>query len=285
MLLNKSFLTQDTLKCALYEAAVPSCLTEAIGVTLLEVLLVLVIISAIIVTSLMFYNSLENDKDILQLRATVDMLSEAAAQFYQANCVYGGLLNPNNVSGNIVPVDVTKSLIQPGFLNAFPNPNPLVNTSQQNVAYIVQFNQFTSPRMQPVCANPPQCTATSLVNIGTIVLWRIQVSVLANDINMLNANRGILGADCTSSLAAGQQGGNTVAPCSAGKAGPYLVFERLPSYPAVSAQALSPFWLSNPLLRQFTQMYNTLPMTFLTGSSAGHQYFYCPNGGISPSSS
>lgn len=250
------------------------------GITLLEVLLVLAIGGVLFVLSIQQYNSLRQDAYVQQLRLNIDILLHAAAGYYQANCPKGGKLDPALVTNPVVTLSIPSDLISGGYLTSnFPTPNPLVNSaSSGNVyqGYTVQFKEYTYPRNQQVCSNPPTCTVSTAEQIGTIVAWQIQVTVSMQNTSQtqLATYQNYLAADC---LTGGGSGGGSIAFCSDNVAGNYLAFDRLPSYVISNPNAVSTFWPSNPLLKQFNQMYTTNPITDLTGQSDSpeYQYYYC----------
>lgn len=249
------------------------------GVTLLEVLLVIAIALSIIVLSLRQYYGFRVQTDMLRVRTNVDILLQAAAGYYQANCPKGNLLDPTIATGMVKPLNITTDLINSGYLSpTFPQPIPLVDSTGPGGGYIVQFNQYTMPRTQLVCSDPPTCTPAlaTPAQIGTIVIWKIQVAVLMRNISatqLANA-KNIIGADCLSN-ATGTPPMSSL--CSAHQTGNYLVFERLPSYVTSNPDSQSDLWLTTPITKQFVQMYTTNPITDLTNQShtPEYQYYYC----------
>jgi hypothetical protein len=246
------------------------------GITLLEAVLVLAVGASIILFSFRQYESFREDADVLQLKTNVDQLFQAAAGYYQANCPQGKLLDPT-IATNPKAIDITNDLITPGYLEAsFPTPNPLVDSTGPGSGYVVQFNEYTMPRTIPVCADPPACDISTPQQIGTIVMWQIQVSVLMKNTSpgQLAEFQNYLEADC---LSKNTGPGGTVLPCSTNPTGNYVVWQRLPSFATSNWNAESTYWPSIPFLNQFKQMYTTNPITDLTGQShtPEYQYFYC----------
>jgi len=248
------------------------------GMTLIEVLLVLAIAMSILVMSLRQYYSYRLDADMMQLSFNVNTLFEAAAAYYQANCGPGKQLDPNVTTATRKPLNITTDLINAGYLASnFPIPNPLVDGTAPGSGYVVQFNEYTMPRMQPVCSDPPDCTTSTPIQVGTIIIWKIQVAVATNNMTAVRlANtQAFLQADCVSTVSGSPP---MSALCSTNPTtGTYLVFERLPSFVNSDLRARSPDWLSMPLLKQFNQMYTTNPITDLTNQShtPEYQYYYC----------
>jgi hypothetical protein len=151
-----------------------------------------------------------------------------------------------------------------------------VDTAVGYLGYTVQFNKHTSPRYSQVCQDPPTCSSFTNTQIGTVVLWEIQVSVtpINTSPDELQKYQSYLAANCTGTLS----GFPTETPlCSSGPTGTALVFQRFPSEVITNAGFGSTFWPSMPLLKQFKQMYSTDPMSDLTSQdhSTEYQYFYC----------
>lgn len=250
---------------------------QVMGIGLLEALLALAVGLTIFVLSLRQYYSYRVSADMLGVQSNVDTLFLAAAGYYQANCPKGKLLDPSVATGPVKAINITTDLINAGYLaSSFPIANPLVDSTGPGKGYVVQFNQYTSPRMQQVCSNPPTCTLTIPQQIGTIVIWKIQVAVLMKNTSaaQLANDQNYLAADCLSQVSGSPA---TSALCSANQKGNYLVFERLPSFSTSNPNAQSSLWLSSPRLQQYNQMYTTNPITDLTNQShtPEYQYYYC----------
>lgn len=234
---------------------------KQIGITLVEVMLVLVIGMSLIVFSIRQYQAWQRDTDLDRLSYNVDQLFQAMSGFYYANCGLTGRLSPTTSSP--VLVNMTNDLITPKFMDALP-PNPFVTAT---TGYVLQFNQYTQDRNIDITCGTNCSTPRK---IGTIVRWSAQVSVLVNDTANVAAYQQRLQATCLSSL-----NGSTVYPCSANRTGNYLVWERIASLPTGRYDVNSTFWPVMPLVQQFNQMYTTSPILNLTGTSGANQYFYC----------
>ena len=252
------------------------------GATLIEIILVIVIASAIIYLSIQQYLSFRRDADAAQVQSNVNAIFQAMTAFYRTNC-YGtqydtatsalipGTLNPNNATPPAIsqPINITNDLITPKFLTTPITQNPIVDELGSGTnGYVAQFNRPAIP------ADRMECTTTGCatsVSIGKIYTWKIQVAVQLHDTATAEQYLKILGGDCLSNFA-----GGVVTPCAAGSTGTFVVWERLPNY--ANIQAVSNYWVTMPTVSQFTQMYTTYPITTLTdGSSAGNQYFLCGN--------
>lgn len=275
------------------------------GITLIETLLVLAIGSMILIMGMRQYQVYQLDSQIRQIKYNVDTIFQAMAFFYRANCLgptdaYSGVilmpgkLNPSSPSyKDPFPINLQTDLVNGGFLSTtLPTIvalSPLVDsTGKDTNGYAVQFNRYTQDRF--ICtigvaaASPNDVSCSNKVKIGTIVLWKAQVAVLMQDPAKAATYRTLLGGDCLSSYT-----GGGVAKCSAGAAGNYVVFERLPSFSSAALQ--TGYGLTNPTIQQFNQMYTTYPINSLLrvdpstgqpgrvpaagGAGTEPQYFLC----------
>lgn len=273
------------------------------GLTLLEAILAITIAGAIIVMGLRQYQSLQRENYLRQINANVDAIFQAAAYYYYANCK-GGTLDILNNPPTTRVININSDLITPRYLLMTIPSNPLI--SGTGVAgYLVQFNQATSARN--VCTSTGCATSTQ---IGTNVIWRIQVSALLRDSTMSSSYQRITNADCVTSIMAG----GSVASCANAASfasacqflltptgipiidfifswfasligcnnninnyNNYLTWERLPSM--ASPNSTADTWVTMPIVKQFKQMYETNPITNLTNTSHNpeYQYFQCGN--------
>ncbi len=270
------------------------------GMTLLEIMLVTTIGAALLVGSFKMYQSMEIENNLEQVQYNVDVLFQSLAGYYHANC-YGqgditstgaptspGTLNPKVSPAPVSPkpIDIIGDLVNPGYLAKWPLVNvPLLDNTNVAETYVVQFNE--APPITPIQVNAcvildpskPCVSQLSTVaalnnlpsaapNISQTIVWKAQVAVKLADPDAAAAFAGRLSADCTSDLS-----GSTVSPCSAGTPGPYLVWERLPSF--ASPETRSSFWISMPLLKQFNLQYTHDQMYELQNSNAGTQNYLC----------
>lgn len=210
-----------------------------LGVTLLEILLVLAIGSSLLLFAVNQYQKYREQQYPQQLRLQIDQLFQAALGYYQANC------KAEKISGGTV---VTPTQLQQlGFLSSRWSPiNPLVSD------YIIQYNAISpSSRFIYTCYNgtcePPQAIDPATKNVMT---YHIQVAakLVTTSPNLINAYKTILGADCVSSA-----NGQSVQPCSAGSPGNYVVWTRSPSL--ATYQSNSNLWPSLHQLRIFNLQY------------------------------
>lgn len=245
------------------------------GITLLEILLVMAISSAIIVFGIQQYNSYQNNLYQNQLRHNVDSLFQGLANYYRANCIEyqntsGAAIKPGLIDPDVYavpfPIDIDNDLatiqsITPGFLSGWPfQENPLVD------GYVVQFN-WTHPNLRY-----QKLSDGTTMPIGTIYLLTAQVAVHLSPMALKNANayKQLLAADCLSDV--GSTPG-VVSPCTSASTGEYLVWERLPSFGSPSTT--TDLWPGMPLVNQFLQMYTTYPMNTLTNKTTTNQGFWC----------
>ncbi len=262
-------------------------LRQQSGLTLVETMLVAVISLLMITMGIRQYQSYQRDSDVAQVVYNVDQILQAAGYYYQANCrnqfnattgtyVTGsGTLDPSNNPPNPLLINAYTDLWQAGFLKTPIKYVPLVYmtgspTDQSAILkpYVVQFN-LTTPQQQRTVSLSDGTTA----NLGTIYVWRAQVSVLLNDSTTAKQYLQLLRGDCLSHLQ-----GSIVAPCPAVPTAPtsldkYVVFERLPSTTGTSTS--SGLEVNNASVNQFNQQFNTYPMLYLTGTSSSSQNYLC----------
>lgn len=244
------------------------------GLTLLEVLLVLVIGLSIIVLSLQQYLAYRRDTDTFQVQANVDLIFQASERYFRANCAQG------NFKASYAPLTMgvtLDTLMTGGYLTVANNRmqvNPLVDSNSPGQGYIIQFNQFHDPTTGLLPKRLVTLSAGGQAAVGSITIWKAQVAVkiLAPEIVTY---KNILAAECISSYNAASQ---NVTPCSQvgvnNTNGDYLVFSRLPSFP--TSKTNYNYWLATPTVKQFTQMYQVSPILLLTGGAyTNSQYYIC----------
>ena len=240
------------------------------GVTIFELLLVLVIAGLIIALGIQQYGSYQRQAQYNNLSRNVNLIFQSMAGYHQANCHLNkdyngvptteGLLDPSNTVVFPTPppppfsqvINIATDLSAPGFFTQKIIASPLVDTSVGAagfLGYIAQFNLSTLTRQ----AQEDNGTQAGIpVTIGTVYLWRLQVAVKMlnpTSVNMKNY-KNLLAADCISELS-----GNTVTPCDSSPPadGSFLVWERPPSF--ALPDSISSTWPSTPRLKQFNVMY------------------------------
>lgn len=248
------------------------------GVTILEVILVLVIMGGILFLSISQYMAFQRDADVIRVQTNVDLIYNAMVKYFRANCnipnsPFTGYYNAQSLTIPMSFLIIGKYLVIEN--NIIPS-SPIANVSRGNNAYLLQFNQIQTPT--PPFYLPERTiktgsqTAPKTTSLGAIELWQIQVAVELSDKANATLYKNLLGADCLSNRVAG----TIVTPCdqAPANANQYAVWSRLPSF--ASSQANSNYWESKPILRQFSQMYSTSPILSLTNNTAtGSQYYTC----------
>lgn len=249
------------------------------GVTIFEIMLVLVIMAGILYFSISQYLLFRRDADIRIVQSNVDMLYDSMVKYFYANCDDPTV---DRVLYSYYPQQYyplrLNTLINSQYLILPPNQlmpfSPIVNVKGKDQGYMLQFNQFVNKTPPPVL---PQRTIQvspdgTTVNAGSIILWQIQVAVELQDKTNAKLYKNLLGADCLSNAS-----GNYVIPCedAPANADQYAVWMRLPGLG--SSEANSSYWQTKPLLRQFNQMYGTDPILSLTyeTSLTQTQYYRC----------
>lgn len=249
------------------------------GLTMLEVLLVLAIAGVLLVAGFRQFQSFRADADVTQVRANVDAYLQAAALYYTANCTNPwdpiaknyitnastGTLDPTHTpappdSGDSYKDEegtAMKDILEQNYIGHELPASPIAED------YVVQFNRSDADR---------EITISSGANkkIGTTVIWRIQVAVKLKNPSKANIYLLLLRGDCLTNNA------NDTCPNTGNQ---YVVFERLPSFPTLTGEAMSNYWMTMPLLKQFNQLYSIYPAMYLVDTTgdipAGKQYFLC----------
>jgi prepilin-type N-terminal cleavage/methylation domain-containing protein len=287
------------------------------GVSLLEMILVLAILSAVAVAALRFFAQRQYQMNETKILANVNQLFQATSHFYYANCRRAldtngniqseGRLDPTVTDSSgiatTLAINIQNDLLTPGYIltGDWHPANPLVDNSADNKGYYVQFNRVTEGGNDPttgisVCSAydlTPSCHSTSGAPLDPTqsppnptvrshaVTWVIQVAVKLSS-TLTEAQwtqiKNDLDAQCISSLTS-----NTVAPCSAGpdKKG-YLVWQRTISY--LRANTSSDYWVSMPYVKQFQDQYTNDPMGGYVGvtnetlnSTSGKSWYNAQN--------
>lgn len=244
------------------------------GVTILEVMLVMVISATVVVLGIKLYERFHANAEAENLKQNIDAIFDGGYQYYLANCSTSGALSSPTSSSVAVKLSTLKTS---GYLNSKDIiPNELVDSGTADQDYIVQFNRSEVDRL--VCLND-DCSEEQ--KIGNIVLWKIQVSAKLKNAETASAYQAYLVADCLSSL--GTDDPPSVALCSAETPGDYIVFERAPVSIASRIGNQPPLALSMPRVDMLRQNESSLPLSYLLNSTdaADAQYYGCggPMGG------
>lgn len=258
--------------------------TKQSGVTLLELLLVMLVAGSILVMGYRLYDTFQSDADVEIVKSNVDVIFQGMQSYYRKNC-YGttrsdqtvdpGTLNPAYVPASPpqLPIDIQTDLINTGYISTNIVKTSIVNPVGAGFdGYIAQFNKLTYDRQVctdgPTGAGPTDCT----VNVGKVTSWQAQVSVRLDKLTTAAQYLALLTGDCRSTLS-----GSTVLPCEvSGNTGGYIVFQR--SVSSAVPKEGSTYWGTMPTVLQFKQMYTTYPITSLTsGTTTANQNYLCAN--------
>jgi type II secretory pathway pseudopilin PulG len=280
------------------------------GITLLEVILVLTIASALLVLSTRIYRLHQQQLQITRLQYNLDAMFNALSQYYYANCSNSsaaGGLNPGG--GNLwSSTGSGVNLSQPQLMGLYTasyglkdylkltnlaNNDSIVDNSGDTNAvqysgYVLQFNPKITTNAETIgaCTTTPGCgtpVETAHVTNTSTVLFSMQVAIKvfmpssfssAQKLAYVTAYQNALGADCSSVLVSG-----VVTPCASATASStnnYLVFTRMPSFS--SSTAASRLWQSLPYLKQFNVQFTHDQMYELTYGSFGTPIYYVCGG-------
>lgn len=249
------------------------------GVTLLEIIFVLIIAGTFVILALRQYQIYQLDADLRQVKANVDTLFQAMSGYYKANCIQNrdyysgtpltqGALDPTVSGSNLppqIPISITQNLV-PTYLAQWPVTEvPSIVNDDKGEGYIVQFNLANSPPVWRTITN-----GNNSVQVGQIYFWNIQVAVQLANPDLATTFQNLLAADCISTLS-----GTTVLPCNqtTGQGGDYLVWSLSPSN---ATGQLSTLWPTMPLLLQFKRQYTTDDMRALNDPTfENSQYYLC----------
>jgi len=250
------------------------------GLGLVELFLVLIVGAGILFYSIQQYLSYKRDADVMQVRYNVDTLFQAMSRYFRANCNISISPHPHpdteflsaDYPQKFLPVTMA-DLQSKGYLTENLPLSPLIDYTTAAQGYVMQFNQISPLPPREITLSAP---GTPQASIGQIILWQAQVSVLLNNPKTAIQYQQLLQANCLSVATAA--GANIiVTPCSGGvppTQQAFAVFERQPSLSSETAN--SSYWLTNPVVKQFTQMYTTDPILVLTdGTQSATQYYVC----------
>jgi|GEM_PF-2384946 len=228
------------------------------GVTLLEIMLVLVIAASFILLGLQTFRQFSLQGNINKASYNVNVLFKALRGYYLSNCIANrtydtgaeiksATLDPSSssyISTASVGINIASQLVTPGYLTNWQAAfSPVV------ASYVVQLNRYNTATKTVQFCYSGTCVGQPTVETNNVYLWTAQVAIQINDVARINQYKEMLGADCISRLS-----GSIVTPCSQSPvAANFLVFERLPSF--VASEGNSPLWLSMPNVKQFKEQY------------------------------
>ncbi len=193
------------------------------GVTLFETILVLTLGAGIVYFSINQYLSYRLAADAQQIKYNVDVITQAATGFYQANCNINTttptVLDPAT-SASTVPLDIGNQLQNAGYLTQTIPLNPLVNEETGTwKGYTVRLIKTTTPRY--ACVTGTNATGTTPASgcsvsaqVGTILNWAIQTSVVVKNPAIAQQLKNMTGATCLSSLQTDGTGVSQAVNCS-----------------------------------------------------------------------
>ena len=224
-------------------------LQNQIGLSLIEVMLVLAVAASMLVFGIRQYQQFKLQQDIRQVQQTIDSLFVALGHYYQAYCGSGLSLDPAQTPDNpfvILPSDLVAEQFLPANWNAIKVPFvssyiTQLNLNDANVLNVQGCWNFGTYTCGSLDTLPPTST-------GYVYTWRIQVAIQLTTGANAQAYKAALGADCLSTL-----NGDAVTPCSSTSTGNFLVWERWPSF--ASQQIVSNLWMSMQQLKQFNIQY------------------------------
>jgi type II secretory pathway pseudopilin PulG len=274
------------------------------GITLIEVLLVLVIAAVILALGIQQYQFYKRDADIDQVKNSVDTVFQAMSHYYWANCSppSGYDQNPCGTSArsalvvcpttvttvvNPVTINITTDLITPSFLTAsnLTIQNIIDHKDQNGLTsaingYTLQYNLFYKPD-----SNIPTrqfCKDNVCTTVAFIIIWKMQIGVkLTLDASKFADNyKNLLEADCTSDYADKCGTFPPPPPPPVGQPVPpvtptakYLIFTRYPGQ--VNSEAQSIYWQLNPIAKDFKQQYENQADWYLATNASTPRYYYC----------
>jgi type II secretory pathway pseudopilin PulG len=249
------------------------------GVTLIEAVLVLLLVSAIIVLGIRQFQRYERDNQIREVQASVDQLFEALAMYYQTYCRQNpAVVFPQPPTPAPVTVRIASgvnALVTTGYLSKWsPLVNAIVDTSYGEKGFTAQFLGFTSTdgRMPSstfynwtgnLSGTPSTLSATQVAfpqsamsvpqNVGVMYVWISHIAMKLTSTLDPKAYQGRTGASCYST--------NPLTPCATatacGGAGSscYLIWESLPTKASRSSQSTLAPTMSR--IKAFTNLYYT----------------------------
>lgn len=215
------------------------------GITLIEVMLVMVIASTLILMGIRMYTQYQRDAEIIEMKYNIDALFQAMSKYYYANCNTSQFLDTSN--GSIaVTMDTLKD---GGYLTAdIRAVSELLNTNNA-APYMMQFNPSTQRYLYD--GN----------NMGNVAVWSMQITVDTTRKGNWGTDSGraalssMMGADCMSGKMTLDGSGMQINyPCRAATIpsvpNPKPSWERMMSNVGVNALSTS-YWMTMPTVRMF----------------------------------
>jgi type II secretory pathway pseudopilin PulG len=234
------------------------------GMTIFEILLVLVIAGAILLLGMRQYQVFKMGADAEELKDIVNNIAVAAANYYRANCDYS--LKATSPfwqedppqTGHYITIDIKNDLEAGGFLRP-QKFNALVykTSTDPYEGFTVRFNPYVTPVQ--TCTQSSGGVCQNKVSTGFAINWLIWVTVC-----LKNPTQGTFLKSATDAL-------DLTASCDTGSR---LFFSFIPTQVLLPQSSNA---LIAPVQQQFKQMYTTDNQSYLlsTTGAADTQYYYC----------
>ncbi|MES2218926.1 MAG: hypothetical protein V4501_11010 [Pseudomonadota bacterium] len=179
-------------------------IAKQLGVTLLELLLVFAVASAVTLMGFKFYNNYQTQLLISEVGQQVGFLFDGLRLFYYANCMRGGLLGQTSTTPIVVLSGGGNTILLPYLIQPVQTQNRLLKYTDSNTyyGYIAQFNLHTTARI------PPNTTyqGNGATMVGVSVNWSSEVSIEPANTTILNTLQSSLGAECSSNYVNASKG-------------------------------------------------------------------------------
>lgn len=254
------------------------------GVTLIEMLLVMLLASTIIFFGINTIQRYRAEQEFNQIKFNIEVLFQALRQYYQANCgKQGGPLDPvtnPKVIDQPFLIDL-RSHLQGYLATNWPNYNAQVDDQDKKLykGYGAQLNPKVRDNARSIrtcikdSSGLPVCSFTSLENNNVkSLIWQFQAVVKINDPDNAQRYRAMAGADCVVDSVPDDAPVNCTTDAST--TGQYLVWQRAPSYAPMSIG--SELWITTPRVKQFNLQYTHDPMYDLSNpDSSTVKYYLC----------
>lgn len=249
-----------------------------IGVSLVEVMLVLAIGGFLVMMGLRQYMSYRLDADVALIKSNVDTIYAAMSSYFQANCGgAGGTLSPYNKATDFTAaktIDISADLVKGHYLNQSQvlAVSLVVGSPDQSTilsGYKARFmpTKVERPAM-PTQSDQVNYTWTNTESTGWIVMWTPQIMVELKDPNKAKMLQLLTQATSCTKTDWQSQGA-----CDAKT--PALFFTHQVSF-TNHAGAGSDYWVMSPMLNQMRDqegIYN--PAVVLSAGSQDDQFYYC----------
>ena len=269
-------------------------LSPILGITLIEMMLVLAIMTSIILMAFSWFQTMQIQNNYITLKSNVDQLLASLRAYYQANCdVTTSKFYPTSSPIQpVLPIDLTTDM--KGFINTnWPKKTVVVasdtDTGEQDTSYLAQFNLYlptgtggtsTVPKkfanfcFQFDPTKPAQCADPVVLANSKLFIWQIQVVVKMSNPEQAFNYRALAGADCVATE--DTYDSTTPVDCAANATNTditkadYLVWQRAPAQIAPELQ--SSLAIMNPVVREFKLQYTHDPMYEMSNPDTNQNY-------------